>query len=105
MNDSLCSLLDLLGHRAESVPSGEEALARLDQGYCPDAVFLDLNMPGLGGRGTLPGLRQRRPDTPVVLVTGKADQAARDLALAYPGVTLLPKPFRLEELRRHLEGV
>ena len=39
---------------------------------------------------------------PVVLVTGRADQAVLDLARAHPEVTLLPKPFSLEELRRHL---
>ena len=65
-------------------------------------VLLDLNMPGLGGRGTLPRIRALRPELPVVLITGKVDQAALDLMAAHPGVTLLPKPFSLDELRRHL---
>jgi signal transduction histidine kinase len=105
VNASLCDLMHLLGHRPESVASGEDALARLDRGSEPDVVFLDLNMPGLGGRGTLPRLRERRPDTPVVLVTGKADPSALDLTRTYRRVTLLPKPFTLAELRGHLDRV
>jgi len=102
MNASFLGLLDALGHRAESAGSGEEALARLEGGFRPEVVFLDVNMPGLGGQGALPRLRQLLPGVPIVLVTGKADQAVLDLARAHPNVTLLPKPFTLEELRRHL---
>jgi PAS domain S-box-containing protein len=102
MNDSLGGLLDLLGHQTEAVTSGEAALAQLERGYRPDLVFLDVNMPGLGGLATLPRLRRILPAVPVVLVTGKADQAALDLVRANSRVTLLPKPFTLDELRRHL---
>ena len=102
---SLQGLLDLLGHRVDIALSGEEALARLEAGDQLNVVFLDVNMPGLGGHGTLPRLRRLRPDTPVVLVTGKADQAALDLARTFAGVSLLPKPFTLEELRGHLAGL
>ena len=34
---------------------------------------------------------------------GEEDQATLDLAGAFPGVTLLPKPFSKADLRRHLE--
>jgi CheY-like chemotaxis protein len=61
-----------------------------------------MNMPGLGGTGTLPRLRTLHPDLPVLLVTGRADQAAINLAAAYPRVTLVAKPFSLEELNKHL---
>ena len=96
-------LLDVLGHRATAAASGEEALAQLEAGLRPDVVILDLNMPGLGGAGhPAAAARSCCPGFPSLLATGRADQAALDLARAHPDVTLLPKPFSLEELRRHL---
>jgi CheY-like chemotaxis protein len=96
------SLLDRLGHVTTSAASGEGALARMEEGYRPDAVILDLNMPGLGGSGTLPRLRAILPGVPVILATGKPDQTAHDLVDGYPEVTLLAKPFALDALRRQL---
>ena len=96
-------MLEALGHDPILVASGEEALARLEAGLQPGRVILDMNMPGLGGAGTLPRLRALRPAVPVLLATGRANQAALALAEAHPGVTLLAKPFSLAELRQYLE--
>jgi nitrogen-specific signal transduction histidine kinase/CheY-like chemotaxis protein len=100
---TLVSVIESLGHRVIPARSGEEALDWLDRDCLPQIVILDMNMPGLGGEGTLPRLRERQPGLPVLLATGRADQAALDLAQAFPGVTLLPKPFSKADLRRHLE--
>jgi PAS domain S-box-containing protein len=94
-----------LGHRVRSVVSGEEALEQLTAGEVPDVVILDMNMPGLGGQGTLPLLRERHPELPVLLATGRVDPAALELARTYPCVTLLPKPFSMKDLREHLKAV
>ena len=99
------ALLDVLGHRTVAVYSGEEALAQLEAGLEPDVVLLDLNMPGLGGAGTLPRLRQLRPDLPVLLATGRADQTALDLVRNYPKVALMSKPFSMRELRQQLAAL
>ena len=99
---STVMLVEILGHDVVATASGEEALALLDQGLCPDAVLLDMNMPGLGGKGTLPGLRARCPQIPVFLTTGRADQDALDLIAAHPGVVLLAKPFSIEDLKGYL---
>ena len=101
---SMEAILEALGHTTLTVASGEAALQAL-AGFQPDVVILDLNMPGLGGSGTLPRLRALRPALPVVLATGRPDQSAVDLVAAYPGVTLLAKPFTMRELQRHLEPI
>jgi CheY-like chemotaxis protein len=95
-------LVETLGHTVTTAMSGEEALELVAGGLASDAVILDLNMPGMGGAGTLPRLRALRPDLPVLLATGRADQAALDLVEAHAGVSLLAKPFSSEELRRQL---
>ena len=81
---------------------GEDALILLEGGLRPDAVILDMNMPGLGGQGTLPRLRELCPQVPVLLATGRADQTAQTLAGTHAGVSLLPKPFSHEALLRRL---
>jgi len=95
-------LVETMGHQVNATVSGEDALALLAQGYQPDAVILDLNMPGLGGKGTLPRLRDLCPTVPVLLATGRADDEAMALVTAHPFVTLLPKPFSFEALRDQL---
>ena len=99
------AVLDSLGHGVTAVPCGEDALARMEAGLRPDVVILDMNMPGLGGLGTLPRLRALCPALPVLLATGRADQGAMDLAMAHPGVLLLPKPFTIRELQAQLARV
>ena len=99
-------VLEVLGQTTVNTAlSGEEALAMLEAGFEPDLVILDMNMPGLGGIGTLPRLRVLRPEVPVLLATGRVDQTALTLASAHPGVTLLSKPFGLRELQKHLESI
>ena len=96
------TILQTIGHAVLMRPSGEEALAAIEAGFSPDVVILDMNMPGLGGSGTLPRLRALLPQVPVLLSTGRTDQVALDLAGAYPLVTLLSKPFTIKELQRCL---
>ena len=98
-------ILEVMGHRVHLAPSGEEALGLLEAGLAPDLVILDMNMPGLGGAGTLPRLRALCPKVPVLLSTGRADRTALTLASAHPGVTLMSKPFGLRELQAHLESI
>jgi PAS domain S-box-containing protein len=97
------SLLETAGHLVIPVHSGEEALEKIESGVRPDLVILDMNMPGLGGAGTLPRLRALCPTLPVLLATGRADQTALNLVSTHPHVILLAKPFSLEELRQHLQ--
>jgi CheY-like chemotaxis protein len=99
---SLREALETLGHRVRAAGSGEQALQMVAEGLRPDVVLLDLNMPGLGGARTLPRLRDLLPRVPVVVITGRPDQTVLDLVREQPGLTLMPKPFTREELRRQL---
>ena len=96
-------LLEMLGHIGKGVVSGEEALAELAAGLRADVIILDMNMPGLGGAGTLPRLLELDPTVHILIATGKVDAAVTDLAGSLPRVSLLPKPYSLRELQAHLE--
>jgi PAS domain S-box-containing protein len=103
IQSSVQTILEILGHAVVLALRGEEALVLLESGYEPDVVILDMNMPGLGGAGTLPRLRAKLPLVPILLATGRADQTVLDLVEADPHVTLMSKPFGMGELRSHLE--
>ena len=105
VRSAMQEVLECLGHSVLTALSGEEALARLAAGLQPDVVILDVNMPGLGGAGTLPLLQTLRPNLPVILATGRADQAVLNLIRAHPRVSLLAKPFSMAELQRHFDQV
>lgn len=90
--------LEALGHLTSVAASGEAALALVVQGLHPDIIILDMNMPGWGGARTLPKLKEALPEVPILLSTGRLDQQAIDLSRAYPGVSILPKPFGFQEL-------
>jgi CheY-like chemotaxis protein len=103
VKSSVEPILPALGHALTAAESSEEALARIEGGFQPEVVILDLNMPGLGGIGTMPFLRAILPRVPVLPSAGRADQTAQDIAETYPFLTLLPKPFSMKQLREHLE--
>ena len=64
--------LELGGYTPVAAPSAEDALRMMNQGLRPDAVLLDLAMPGMGGLGFLLqlGADPIRRRIPVAIVTG-----------------------------------
>jgi PAS domain S-box-containing protein len=98
-------VVQTLGHAVTASSSGEEALTLVEAGLLPDAVILDMNMPGMGGAGTLPRLRELLPRVPVLLSSSRTDQAALDLSKVHDLVTVLPKPFSIKELKECLEAL
>jgi len=99
IQSSVSAQLEVMGHEATVTSSGEQAMELVNQGFRPDVVILDMNMPGWGGARTLPRLRAALPEVPILLSTGRADQRALDLARAIQGVTILAKPFSFRELQ------
>lgn len=82
------------------VSSGEEALAFLKrEGKFSDAprpglVYLDIEMPGMGGQETLKAIRQdpRFSDIAVVMMTGVTDNEQKKLAMASGANSYTNKP-------------
>jgi PAS domain S-box-containing protein len=97
-------MIECLGHTTTTAPSGEEALALIDQGFRPDLVILDVHMPGIGGVETLTRLRERDATVPVLLTTGYSSEPLWEVVRQHPGVQLLPKPYTSEELQAQLRA-
>ena len=90
-------LLSTDGHVARGVPHGAAALVALD-GWRPDLVLLDLDMPVMDGRAFLRAFRQRGEAARVVLFT--ASDAAHLVAEELGADGVLTKPFDAEDLLR-----
>ena len=88
-----------LGYEVEIARDGAEALRRA-AAVRPDAVLLDINMPGVTGDEALNRLHAIDPTVPIVMLTGNADEdVARDL-LRRGAMDDVTKPFELETLDR-----
>jgi DNA-binding NtrC family response regulator len=97
MRELLVRAINSWGLEASAAKSGEEAL-RLMDGSLRQIVILDLNLPGMGGMECFAQIRQRWPDTQVIVLTGFGDLDAAKQAIHLDVVEFLTKPCHLGEL-------
>jgi two-component system CheB/CheR fusion protein len=97
--DSLALLLSLAGHETHVARDGPQALARAEA-LRPDAILLDLGLPGLSGYEVCRRLRAEpwARTTPIVAITGwgQDDDRQRSKEAGFDGH--LVKPIVLDEL-------
>jgi two-component system response regulator MprA len=101
---SLARVLDQAGYQVSLAADGREALHQvaLDP---PDAVVLDVVMPGLDGIEVTRSLRSARDRTPVLLLTARAEVSDRVRGLDAGADDYLTKPFALDELLARLRAL
>ena len=71
----------------------------------PDAVVLDLNMPGIDGRGILRQLRILYPTLPVVVFSGHSTEEIEQEMLNQGATACIQKAFSLDQLGSALQEV
>ncbi|MDH5738824.1 MAG: response regulator [Nitrospira sp.] len=95
--DLLVKFLSLRGYRALGVKDGQEAL-RIIHDRPPDAILLDLIMPGLAGIDVLRALREKEYPGGIIIMTGNQSEELLDEAWALAPQEILMKPVDLERL-------
>ena len=107
------TLYELLSEEylCQTAETAEKAFARLEADSY-DVVLTDISMPGLSGLELLGHIRQKFPDTPVIMISGIGDHEHAQGLIKLGAFDFLLKPFSLEvvekcvqravEYRRHL---
>ena len=103
MVGAIVALVGSAGHRVSAAYDGHEALRRYEAER-PDLVLLDLAMPGVDGLAICRGIR-RRGSTPIIVVSGEGDEAAKVEVLDAGADDYVTKPFGKEELLARIRAV
>ena len=75
----------------------------LDDGATFDLILSDIQMPGINnGIDVAEKVRRRWPKQAIALMTGYADEFER---ARHAGVTILSKPFNIDDLQALLQSV
>ena len=103
MVGAVSALLGRAGHRVVTAYDGNTALRRFSEER-PDLVLLDLAMPGLDGVEVCRSIR-RISQTPIIVLTGEADERAKVEALDTGADDYVVKPFGKQELLARIRAV
>jgi signal transduction histidine kinase len=90
---STADMLNALGFTVREASSAEAALAAIDAGLMPELLITDHLMPGMTGVQLARLVRERRPKTKTLIVSGFAEVDGID-----PSFPRLTKPFVQSEL-------
>jgi DNA-binding NtrC family response regulator len=86
------------GYRVDAVDNGFTALELIkDKPY--EIVFTDIKMPDIDGLSLLSAIKEYRPDTEVIIVTGHGTMESAIQAMKHGSYDYLQKPFKLQVLK------
>ncbi len=103
---SLVRMLESQGFRCHEAGTGYEALNVLQRlGEDPPLVISDMRMPELDGMSFLKEVRERYPDTSVIMLSGMAETATAVDCLHMGAADFLLKPISLSELQARVARV
>jgi two-component system phosphate regulon response regulator PhoB len=96
----VCDVLELFGHEPVPVFDAIQLHAAAMRRPPPEAIILDLTMPGGTGVEALKKLKRstRTLSIPVLVLTGTSDERTAALVKELGAVELIPKPFVPENL-------
>ena len=105
VRESLRRALELEGYEIELAADGREALERLEAESQPDALILDVLMPGVDGLEVCRRLRRTGSHLPVLMLTARDAVENRVAGLDAGADDYVTKPFALEELLARIRAL
>ena len=104
VRDALRRALMLSGYDIALAVDGNEAIAQVAD-TVPDAVLLDVGLPGMSGLEVCRTLRRAGNRVPVLMLTARETVADRIAGLDAGADDYLPKPFDLGELEARVRAL
>jgi CheY-like chemotaxis protein len=103
IRDAVTWFLEFMGFEVALAANGIEALAVfLESSF--DLVLTDLQMPAMDGLSLASHIKERSPNTPVILLTGCDRETVRKRVESASVDSVIFKPFRLKDLQRTVQG-
>jgi DNA-binding NtrC family response regulator len=97
IRESLAAMLEKKGFASDPAGSGEEAIGRFESDPY-DVVITDIRMPGMNGLDLMRRVKERMPDTVVLLMTAHASLDTAIEAVREGASDYLTKPIRLDNV-------
>ena len=113
VDDERLALDNLLARLREAWPQAEikgflrpeAALAEIQNGFCPDVVFLDMELCGMNGIVVAQRLQKVLPSINLIFISGSTDYPYMSDAFELHASGYLTKPVEMERLREELENL
>ena len=105
VRESLRRALELEGYEIDLAADGQEALDRLESDAQPDALVLDVLMPGVDGLEVARTIRRAGNRVPILMLTARTQVEDRVEGLDAGADDYVTKPFALEELLARLRAL
>lgn len=104
----LRELLELTGHEVSIYNNPWDLLMTLFRSEPPirlfDAIIVDILLPDLAGSQVILQIQERFVDLPVIVISALPASTLNSIRLKFPTLTILKKPFALNELLLALES-
>jgi DNA-binding response OmpR family regulator len=97
----IVATLEEQGYRVRQASDGRRGLVEVEK-HKPDLVILDFIMPGLSGADVANRILAKRPQQPILFVSGYSETDA--VKRVAPNAPLLAKPFRADALDKAVRG-
>ncbi|TXT37577.1 MAG: LuxR family transcriptional regulator [Planctomycetota bacterium] len=83
--------------------SSAESFLKFDFANADGCLIIDIRLPGMTGLELQAALRERSCDLPVIIISGHADVPLAVEAMRLGALTVLEKPFSLDQLKTHIQ--
>ena len=103
---TICWAMERMGKASgldvQAAASAEQGLQRIEE-FQPDAILLDVRLPGMDGLSAVTRFRQRLPQVPIVIMTAHGDLDTAVRAVGEQVFEYIVKPFDLDQIREIIE--
>jgi len=102
VNNNIRRILLKKGYHVDQAVTKNEALEKIEQ-RAYKLILLDLRIPGVKDLELLRTIREKRPESKVIIITGYASIETAKESARIGAIDYLPKPFTPEEIRTATE--